>query len=206
MTEAEWVASEDPAAMEHCLVAQSVPGNVDGLVTRPSERKLRLWVEACRGYAERAAPELTWKWGNLDSRPTLGDCLATWAGESFAPLVPRGLRAYLLRDIVGSPFRPVAFRMPPDCDYRSDLWGLASGLAQAAYEERDPQTGHLDPLTLAAVADALEEAGCDSEPLLRHLRGWEWVRGKFSDSWFWHRADAPHVRGCWAVDAVLGRE
>jgi hypothetical protein len=115
-------------------------------------------------------------------------------------------QARLLRDIIGTPHRPVTFRMPPDCDYRSDLWGLASGLAQAAYEERDAATGRLDPVRLAVLADALEEAGCDSEPLLRHLRGWEWVRGKFSDSWFWHRADAPHVRGCWAVDAVLGRE
>jgi hypothetical protein len=38
------------------------------------------------------------------------------------------------------------------------------------------------------LADALEDAGCDELPLLNHLRG-----------------GGPHFRGCWAVDAVLGR-
>jgi hypothetical protein len=39
-----------------------------------------------------------------------------------------------------------------------------------------------------ALADALEEAGCDQSGLVRHLRG-----------------PGPHVPGCWAVDALLGR-
>lgn len=54
-------------------------------------------------------------------------------------------------------------------------------------------TGHLDPVRLALLADALEEAGCTDAALLAHLRGWETVplRG-------------PHVRGCHALDAVLG--
>jgi hypothetical protein len=38
------------------------------------------------------------------------------------------------------------------------------------------------------LADALEEAGCGQQALLRHLRG-----------------PGPHVRGCWAIDAVLGK-
>jgi hypothetical protein len=40
------------------------------------------------------------------------------------------------------------------------------------------------------LADALQDAGCDSEALLSHLRD----------------ADATHVRGCWALDLVLGKE
>jgi hypothetical protein len=39
------------------------------------------------------------------------------------------------------------------------------------------------------LADALEEAGCGSADLLSHLR-----------------APGPHVRGCWAVDLLLGKE
>jgi len=39
------------------------------------------------------------------------------------------------------------------------------------------------------LADALEEAGCDNADILLHCRG-----------------DGPHVRGCWVVDAVLGKE
>ncbi len=39
------------------------------------------------------------------------------------------------------------------------------------------------------LADELEKAGCDSQEILNHCRG-----------------PGPHVRGCWAVDAVLGKE
>jgi hypothetical protein len=38
------------------------------------------------------------------------------------------------------------------------------------------------------LADALEEAGCDDPDILAHCRG-----------------DGPHARGCWVVDAVLGK-
>jgi hypothetical protein len=61
-------------------------------------------------------------------------------------------------------------------------------LAQAAYEQRELPAGTLDLTRLAVLADALEEAGCDQADLLGHLRG-----------------PGPHVRGCWAVDLVLGK-
>jgi hypothetical protein len=54
-------------------------------------------------------------------------------------------------------------------------------VAQAIYDERC-----FDDLPI--LADALEEAGCTSADLLAHLRG-----------------PGPHVRGCWAVDLVLGK-
>jgi hypothetical protein len=41
---------------------------------------------------------------------------------------------------------------------------------------------------LPLLADALEDAGCTDDELLGHLR-----------------APGPHVRGCWAVDLVLGK-
>jgi hypothetical protein len=46
----------------------------------------------------------------------------------------------------------------------------------------------LDTVRLAVLADALEEAGCADPDLLGHLRG-----------------PGPHVRGCWAVDLLLGK-
>jgi hypothetical protein len=49
--------------------------------------------------------------------------------------------------------------------------------------------GQLDPTRLAVLADAVEEAGCTDADLLGHLRG-----------------PGPHVRGCWAVDLLLGKE
>jgi hypothetical protein len=62
-------------------------------------------------------------------------------------------------------------------------------LAQAAYELRALPSGELDLIRLGILADALEEAGCTDQPLLDHLRG-----------------PGPHVRGCWALDLVLGKE
>jgi hypothetical protein len=51
------------------------------------------------------------------------------------------------------------------------------------------RAGRLDPTRLAVLADALEEAGCADAELLGHLRG-----------------PGLHVRGCWAVDSLLGRQ
>ena len=88
----------------------------------------------------------------------------------------------LLREIVGNPFRPVAL---------DPAWRTPSvvSLAQAAYEERILPGGTLDSERLAVLADALEEAGCDNADILSHLRG-----------------PGPHVRGCWVVDLLLGKE
>jgi hypothetical protein len=58
----------------------------------------------------------------------------------------------------------------------------ALALARTAYDERRWED-------LPLLADALEEAGCTEEAILSHLRG-----------------PGPHVRGCWALDLVLGQE
>jgi hypothetical protein len=55
-------------------------------------------------------------------------------------------------------------------------------LAQAIYEARDFAA-------LPLLADALEEAGCDDAGVLAHCR-----------------QGGEHARGCFAVDAVLGRK
>jgi len=55
-------------------------------------------------------------------------------------------------------------------------------LARGAYEERA-----FDRLLI--LADALQDAGCDNANILDHCRG-----------------PGPHVRGCWVVDLVLGKE
>ena len=50
-------------------------------------------------------------------------------------------------------------------------------------------SGHLDLALLGVLAKALEEAGCQDQDILGHLRG-----------------PGPHVRGCFALDLILGRE
>lgn len=92
---------------------------------------------------------------------------------------------HLLRDIFGNPFRPVTL---------AQTWlawndGTVRNLAQAIYDERALPSGHLDAGRLAILADALEDAGCTSADILSHCRN-----------------PGPHVRGCWAVDLLLGKE
>jgi hypothetical protein len=98
------------------------------------------------------------------------------AERTAAFLAERRSQADLLREVFGNPFRPVAF----DPAWRStDVMLLAQGIyADKAFDR------------LPILADALQEAGCDSEAILNHLRD----------------ANAPHVRGCWALDLALGKE
>jgi hypothetical protein len=67
--------------------------------------------------------------------------------------------------------------------------GTVKLLAKAAYEERERLSGYLDRARLAVLADAVQEAGCDDEDLVTHLR-----------------AEGPHVRGCWALDLLLKKD
>jgi hypothetical protein len=80
----------------------------------------------------------------------------------------------LLRDILGEWFDPVAF-FP---EWRT---GTAVALARTMYESRDFSA-------MPILADALQDAGCDSEAVLAHCRA----------------ANQAHVRGCWILDSVLG--
>jgi hypothetical protein len=90
----------------------------------------------------------------------------------------RAMQAVLLRDIFGNTVHSVAI---------SPSWlrwngGTIRSLAQAIYDERVFTR-------LPVLGDALEEAGCDDLDILRHCRG-----------------PGPHVRGCWLIDLLLGKE
>jgi hypothetical protein len=86
--------------------------------------------------------------------------------------------AAVVRDIAGNGQRTI-----------DPAWRTAGvlALAQAAYHERK-ENGVLANERLAALADALEEAGCQDTAILGHLR-----------------SGGEHWRGCWAVDLVLGK-
>ncbi|MGE3808685.1 MAG: hypothetical protein AB7K24_28805 [Gemmataceae bacterium] len=90
----------------------------------------------------------------------------------------------LLRDIFSNPFRPASIQQA----WLTWKDGTIPNLARAAYDKRELPGGDFDASKLAILADALEEAGCASEEMLGHLRG-----------------PGPHVRGCWAVDLLLGK-
>ena len=66
----------------------------------------------------------------------------------------------------------------------SPEWRTSTAVTLAAqmYESRDFSA-------MPILADALMDAGCNNNDILEHCRGLE-----------------PHVRGCWVVDLVLGKE
>jgi hypothetical protein len=88
----------------------------------------------------------------------------------------RARQADLVRCLFRNPSRP----LPPDPPWLAspDVRALALGI----YEDHAFDC-------LPVLADALEEAGCDNADVLAHCR-----------------EAKVHARGCWVVDAVLGKE
>lgn len=209
MTEAEWLAYTNP---HHLLRFLRRLGMV-------SDRKLRLYCVACchrleewmtdertrsavevaERYAEGLAGERDLAEGHRSAlavyHPFPVQRAAVWATSKGAMeaavnmhdavtdcLDPESARretareAALIRDIFGKPFAQT-----PAFDA---AWRTPSVLALAtrAYDERAFDG-------LPELATALEEAGCDNACLLAHPRG-----------------AGPHVRGCWALDLVLGKK
>ena len=127
-------------------------------------------------------------WGAATSAVNEASMAGALVASNRATAFQEGRRrlAALLRDVFGPlPFGPGAV------DPAWLAWHGAAilKLAQAVYEERQQPSGHLDAGRLAVLADMLEEAGCCDAEMLSHLRG-----------------AGPHVRGCWVVDWVVGKE
>jgi len=220
VTEAEWLACTDPKPMlEHLRRACSAVRRVVG------RRKLRLFGCACcrriwgllepagrkavevserlaDGQADEGAlllaHNLAWK-ANLGIKE-VGAMVAEYSPWSAAKVWLRvSAKAYskergttteeerscqvgYLRCIFDNPFRPASIKS-------EWLTPTVTGLAKATSDKRQLPAGTLDPARLAVLADALEDAGCTDPDLLGHLR-----------------SPGPHVRGCWALDLILGKE
>jgi hypothetical protein len=208
MTEAEWLTCDDPSvALEHMarpVGARKVRLALCGCLRTPqiwsllSASSSRRAVETCEAFADGGV-----------SRKELGEARGRANGvagrawrerhtnqsaaylANFVCLQDHNLLAFLhlprgylreLRSPTG-PLRDVfgnPFR-PVTFDPRwrtADVLGLARGI----YEDRA-----FDRLPL--LADALMDAGCADEQVIGHCR-----------------SGGPHVRGCWVVDLVLGKE
>jgi hypothetical protein len=87
-------------------------------------------------------------------------------------------QANLLRDIFGNPFRPITL----EPSWLTWHGGLLVSMGQRMYDSRDFSD-------MPVLADALEEAGCQDQDILGHCR-----------------SGGEHVRGCWVVDLLLGKE
>jgi hypothetical protein len=221
MTEAEWLNCTDPAPM------------LDFIRAKVSDRKLRLFAFACvrriwhllKDDVSRGAIEIAERF--VDGQATAEEvvdacawidaasaaCEAAVASAAFFRTYPEAIRAargaanaarsavdaardngmwgdsdnvpaearaqtFLLRDICGNPSRTISI------DPILLAWNdsTVSKIAQAIYDERAFER-------LPILADALEDAGCGDADLLRHCR-----------------EPGEHVRGCWAVDLLLGKQ
>ena len=103
-----------------------------------------------------------------------GPLLKLAAAEGMTP--PVALLAYAVDNPAHSAFWPFAVFSP---EWHTDT---VASLARQMYESREFGA-------MPILADALQDAGCDSDHVLNHCRD----------------AEATHVRGCWVVDALLGK-
>jgi hypothetical protein len=135
-------------------------------------------AEAVARYAIRPIPPTA----NLPlpSRRTIRRPRLRPQAQRYDAIVAERLaQCLLLRDISHNPFCP-----PPPLTTAVLNWsdGTVRRIAQGIYEERA-----FHHLTI--LADALLDAGCEDDALIAHCR-----------------SAGPHVRGCWAVDLILGKE
>jgi hypothetical protein len=134
------------------------------------------------GYAQAAA------WASVGPSSAARSAelvLGYLAGAVAARRPEKRAQGTLLRDIFGNPFRPPRPLPPTVLAWNR---GRVRLLAQAIYDERQLPEGTLDAARLAILADAMLDAGCEDEELMQHCR-----------------SEGPHVRGCWAVDLILGK-
>jgi hypothetical protein len=226
MTEAEWLASADAKAMLEAARGRASPrklrllavacyrsiwplverGMAEGLgqwaarFDQPAD-ELRARLNAWREHNQRAL-DIAERWSDGPVAPEEVRYLEEYGGAPFSrlafpdseaaaraavPAVPDYVAYFkaqpvgherLVRDVLGNPFRPARI----DPGWAAWDGGTIPRLAQAIYD--GPRFEGLPVL-----ADALEDAGCTEEAILSHLRG-----------------PGPHVRGCWALDLLLGKE
>ncbi len=207
MTESEWLTSTDPVAMLWHLSPDSQLER-----SQVSDRKLRLFACACLASLGRLRPDRE-QWGEdgIDRNPdadgpmgrpmTAFDWAMQWAQQDKTQREEGKvglLRAAILRDIVGNPFRPMSITKEViECHWLGEL--TVSRMAKAIYDSR-----HFEDMPI--LADALEDAGCSNADILAHCRKVAMDRQEWQAAGEPESTAVTHVRGCWVLDLILGRE
>ena len=212
MTEEEWLAATDPTPM-----LESQKG-------KASDRKLRLLSTSCFQRLSRLLPALEQQQGiYVLEQLADGDIARNGCGNLVADLrhaIPRDERNQFPFD---DPHFVALMLYREFCSSSVAVHAITAtaGLADGAAEQlvqasmmRDSLGNPFRPVTLdpswlsstaiciaqgiyddkafdrlPILADALQDAGCENADILNHLR-----------------SDGPHVKGCWALDLVLGKE
>jgi hypothetical protein len=194
----------DDAAWENC----NAPGIFDGclrdLGVRPSARKWRLLLceFARRAFSEfhkvslfARALELGELWADSGREPRdaalvrrkllqPGAPREAWVGGASWCVAehPPSPRVPGLRPALADVYRELLPNPLRTLEWKT-AWFTSTVRALAAQIYARQEFG-----ALPILADALQDAGCDDEQILTHCR-----------------ATKPHARGCWVLDAVLGK-
>jgi hypothetical protein len=231
MTEAEWLACDDPVLMLQQLRGKASDRRLrlfavaccrriredgaeksmhpavvtserfaDGRVSARALKAARLRVGGVGAYSATAsATSAVWavtERAAADAARTTASHAADYRGhfamEAGGHYWPAGQNVFiaaretearaqtaLLRDLLGNSLRPAPVIDPA---WLSWTGGTVRKLAQAIYDGRAFDR-------LPVLADALEEAACADEQILAHCR-----------------SGGEHVRGCWVIDLLLGKE
>lgn len=208
MTEAEWLACDEFSVVLQCLAGRTSARKLrlalcgvlraadvwPLLTSRASRRAVDVGEDFADGRVRllelgearlkaNAAAGREWRksrvqppaasLANLVCRQDHGLMTGLSLADGYLTQLPP--RAHVLHDVIGNPFRPVVISSA----WRTDT---VVSLARQMYESREFSA-------MPILADALQDAGCDSDDILNHCRG-----------------PGPHVRGCWVCDLVLGKE
>lgn len=213
MTEAEWLACTDSLGMLD-FVWEGASNRKRRLFAvaccrrvwnRLKDERLRKAIEAAEQHADQLrtdeelteamqaasalAPRTGWRveaavgWCCCGSATPTDDMvqMGQYVIRHICGVAPREGHAQtkLFRDIFGNPFHP-----PPTIEPAWLTWndGAVVKLAKEIYDQRAFER-------MAELGDALEKAGCKDADILKHCRQGE-----------------AHVRGCWVVDLLLGKE
>jgi hypothetical protein len=178
MTEQEWLEDTDPDVM------------LDFMFERASRRKIELYTSGCYRSVWHLLPDERFR-HKMNVRDRYFDGLATEAELDLA------IKA--AEDVPKHVWLAAWDSIPPQRQVQilRDLFGNPFRPARIAQSWLTPEVVALAQEIydnyafdrLPVLAGALEEAGRDNEEILGHCRG-----------------PGLHVRGCWAVDAVLGKE
>jgi hypothetical protein len=216
MTEEEWLAARHPARL-YRYVERRIPNDrkcrlfavhcCRRIWDRLPDERCRGALAICERYLEgaagptelaaaySAANEAFVEYDDRNGWETAASAIAAACDARDVPLMagqaareaallvwPRPQRqaeyrwqCRVLRDIFGNPFRPATV---DPAWLTSDVLALAQGIyAERAFDR------------MPILADALQDAGCDSDDILNHCRG----------------TSLTHVRGCWVIDLLTGR-
>jgi hypothetical protein len=189
MTEAEWLACEDSQPMLEFLRDKATDRKWRLVLCQQASLDLTLQSYNADAWKSIELGE-QWADGQISDAEVAAFCRATRTGPGvWLSLVPEALKAveilrssYFIRNT--PPILRDIFGNPFRPVTFASEWGTDTvvALARQMYESRDFSA-------MPILADALQDAGCEDENVLNHCR-----------------EPGAHVRGCWIVDLVLGKE